>query len=371
MFDLENVRVYHDSDTSRYHFDQLPNLRFNDLNYYTFRLDDFINSTGTKVAGFHVPFPAETTWLNRLQQVYDQCIAIYIFCSELHDSTVSQLKTLNLPKINLFVCGTFNFSFQSAKVYHWLDWFYTSSYFYTKTNPGFLDDKIFPYAKKPKSFDVLLGNQREHRDLVFNYINENALTDRVIMTYVYYANKSLLNNSNFILETTGVEFDTNRNYNHSIESIKYYGRYMTLSQLIPLQVYNQTAYSIVAETNFNNTYNFYTEKIVKPILARRLFIAIAGKNYLKNLRTIGFKTFDCVIDESYDEIEDNNIRWQAAMSQVKFLTRQPQEMVLEKIKDIVEYNYALLRDGDFYREFSDQLEQSLINNTKICPTWPT
>jgi hypothetical protein len=79
---------------------------------------------------------------------------------------------------------------------------------------------------------------------------------------------------------------------------------MSLSQVIPLSIYNQTAYSVVAETNYDNNYIFNTEKIVKPILARRLFLVVSGQHYLRNLRSLGFKTFDGIIDETYDTIAD-------------------------------------------------------------------
>jgi hypothetical protein len=174
-----------------------------------------------------------------------------------------------------------------------------------------------------------------------------------------------------VLETEGVEFDPNQKYANTIERVMYYGSSITLSQIISLQIYNQTAYSLVTETNFSNEFNFYTEKIAKPMLGRRLFVAIAGRHYLKNLQAIGFQTFGNVIDESYDEIDNDQERWDAALSQVKYLMLCSQEIIAQKIKPIVEHNYSMFVNRDFYREFTNQLELMLINDAKISPIGAT
>jgi hypothetical protein len=60
--------------------------------------------------------------------------------------------------------------------------------------------------------------------------------------------------------------------------------------------------------------------------------------YLANLRKLGFKTFGDVIDESYDTETDALVRWQQAWDQVKWLSEQPQEQILERIRPTVEHN---------------------------------
>jgi hypothetical protein len=179
------------------------------------------------------------------------------------------------------------------------------------------------------------------------------------MTYVRYSHQNILNNKEFILDQSDMLFDEHRSYTHSVDSVRYHGRYMTLSQIIPLQVYNQTAYTLVAETNAVNQFSFYTEKIVKPMLARRLFVAIAGRHYLKNLRALGFKTYDLILDEGYDDIEDHTSRWQAAMTQAHALMQRPQEEVLEKIRDITEHNHLLISEKNWYQCFLQCLAQDL------------
>jgi hypothetical protein len=138
---------------------------------------------------------------------------------------------------------------------------------------------------------------------------------------------------------------------------------MSLSQVIPFSIYNQTAYTVVAETNYDNHYSFYTEKIVKPILAERLFVAFSGQHYLRNLRSLGFKTFDRIIDETYDSVEDCDLRFKLACEQIQYLINQPQEEILDKIRPITEHNKQIMLATDWYGDFSKELRAVLLDHT--------
>jgi hypothetical protein len=370
MFVDPGFGVYVDTESARFHFDQLNDLKFHHTNYHR-NLDEFlVQKFSPAVAAFHVPFPLDPEFANRVRRAHEFADHVFIFCSELHTFTVSQLWELDMPRVSFYLCGSMNRKFKHAKCYFWLDWFYTSSYFYTQVQRDYLNLRLHPYTVKPKTFDILLGNQRPHRDFVYNYINSQNLQHHAVMTYVRYADRSLLTNDQFIAETEGVEYYPERKYNHSVDRVRYHGVDVSLSQIVPITVYNQTAYTITAETNFNSSFNFYTEKTVKPILARRLFIGIAGQYYLHNLRELGFKTFDGIIDESYDAVLDDTTRWQMAMDQASWLATQDQVEILEKIKPIAEHNYRLMTERHWYREFLEQLTselQTLVNNTKVGP----
>jgi hypothetical protein len=134
-----------------------------------------------------------------------------------------------------------------------------------------------------------------------------------------------------------------------------------LSQIIPIKVYNDTAYSVITETDFSNTLSFFTEKTSKAILGRRLFVAISGYKFLHNFRKLGFITFDSVIDESYDLILDDRERYAAAIEQVRWLCEQEQQEIYSKIKDIVEHNHRLLMSRDWTTWSSDQVCAIVLN----------
>jgi hypothetical protein len=372
---LQDAGVYHDSGTnpyrvSEFHFTQLsivgqndrPGLQFDLENFfYESDIDKFISSSyKSKLAGFHVSFPAEHGWVERFHKVYPHADHCVIFCSELHESTINQLLALDLPRVTMFLAGQLNLKFNNAMVHKWMDWFHTSNYFYKEIQPNFLNEKLTPHQNKPKYFDILLGCQRTHRDFVYNYIIENNLKDKNIITYHKRWNIDLRQSDEFISEYDGVEFIETPQ--HTIHQVNYYGYRMTLSQVIPLTVYNQTYYTLIAETNAVNHFNFYTEKTVKPLIAGRLIIAIAGQYYLKNLKSFGFRTFDNVIDESYDNEPDQNIRWTRALDQLKYLCTQDPVEVYAKIKDAVEHNRRLIVEKDWYNDFRQQLN-SVIGHT--------
>jgi hypothetical protein len=129
---------------------------------------------------------------------------------------------------------------------------------------------------------------------------------------------------------------------------------------MPLQVYNQTAYSIIAETDHDNTLSFFSEKTAKPFIARRLFVAFSGYRFLANLHALGFRTFDTVIDESYDQIFDDNERYTQAFEQAKRLCSMPVADTLEKIQDIVDHNHDLIMTRDWTQYAADKI--SLVIN---------
>lgn len=357
---VHNVGIYTDTDTCLFHVNNL-NLNPNFL-IYNSEIDKFLESKNIKkFALFHVPFFHDSTWLQRLDAVYYISDKIFVFCSELHNHTVEQLISLDKPKLSIFICGFINYNFKYAQIYNWMDWFTTTTDFYKVVKPDLLDYKLLDQPKS-KFFDILLGCERTHRNYVYNFITQNNLNTKVIMTYYRRWNIDL-RQTEHIFETDGLEFLPESNYTHSVHHVLYYGRKTNLSQVIPFTIYNDSYYSLVAETNAENQFNFYTEKIVKPILGKRLFIVIAGQGYLKNLRSFGFKTFDSVIDESYDDEPDNITRWRMAMNQVKNLINENPIIVTDKIKEIVLHNQTLMLHYDWYNIMSKQLGQDIAHIT--------
>jgi hypothetical protein len=352
-------KIYLDSDTCQFHVNQFSvELEPESISR---NVDGFLfGSARYRVAAFHVYFQG-SEWIDRLHQIYDHCDKIFVFCTELHEHTVAALKTLDLPKIVLYISGHINdYQFQHATVKPYMDWFVTTGYFYLYTRPDFLNEKLQPFQIKAKSFDILLGNTRTHRNFVHDYVSQRkSLEQNVLMTYVKNGDQNLLTNEEFIFDQTGIEFINNDVINHSVGYVRYYGTPMSISQIVPINIYQKTAYSLVAETNALNSFNFYTEKIVKPILARRLFVVVSGQHYLKNLRRLGFKTFDRIIDESYDNAEDNETRWRMAMEQVEWLTQQDQQTILDRIRPIAEFNLEVIKSRAWYQEVIEDFERRL------------
>lgn len=209
---------------------------------------------------------------------------------------------------------------------------------------------------KPMYFDALLGTVKPHRDFLYNSIVNNNLQNQIIMTYQ--------NQGPGKFGTTGVwesdiePFDPAA-VKGSTDTVQYQSQQIALCRILPINVYNQTAYSIVAETGTDNRYSFFTEKTVKPIMARRLFVMFAGRGFLQNLRLLGFQTFGDVVDESYDLVYNNHDRWSAAFEQVQRLCKMDQLEVFEKIKPVIEHNYNLLMNTNWTQHMLAQLQQKI------------
>jgi len=127
----------------------------------------------------------------------------------------------------------------------------------------------------------------------------------------------------------------------------------------PVSVYQQTAYSVVTETTALHNFVFFTEKIARVIVCRRLFIVLSSYGYLARLRESGFKTFGNVINESYDLEVDDRRRWRMAFEQMQQLATMDQSWVLEHIQHIVEHNFQVLMNTDWNQQMTSDTNQIL------------
>ena len=119
--------------------------------------------------------------------------------------------------------------------------------------------------------------------------------------------------------------------------------------------YNDTACSIVSETNDNDYEVFMTEKIWKPIIAQQFFVVHGNYLYLQKLREIGFKTFNNYYEEVYDLDRDPNARINTIVDVCDKLRDAPwQDMYLQS-KSLRRYNYEHF--------FNEEKLSVQINNT--------
>ena len=89
---------------------------------------------------------------------------------------------------------------------------------------------------------------------------------------------------------------------------------------------------------------FLTEKTWKPISCRKPFILAATPYALRDLRKLGYKTFDGIIDESYDTMENDQERMKAIgveIERINNLSKEAYKEFLNKTKEIVEFNHNL------------------------------
>lgn len=125
------------------------------------------------------------------------------------------------------------------------------------------------------------------------------------------------------------------------------------------ELHDNTYFSVITETNFPKWYpegyvpeipndigRLLSEKIFRTMMYKHPFIVVANPKFLDMLKFLGYKTFEGIIDESYDKEEDGVKRLLMIVKEVKRLSELSQDelkVFLEKAKEICDFNFNVLR----------------------------
>jgi hypothetical protein len=107
-------------------------------------------------------------------------------------------------------------------------------------------------------------------------------------------------------------------------------------------------FSIVNETlisSYNNTSLFFSEKLLKPIINYQPMIIYGQPGINRKIQMLGFKTYEQYFDLSFDEEEDDVLRYKKLLasieSTVTHLRSMPRDEQIDwrfKQLDLLEYN---------------------------------
>jgi len=230
---------------------------------------------------------------------------------------------------------------------------------------------------KPYKFFTLMGGHQPFRQSLYDMLeSENLKKDGLVSAWW----------KNEFVDVKSYRYDKDGAPHEELakfESIKL--EYMTDDEWefwkklpIPIyyakNIYKNCYLQIVCESRMNLATNkehelvdyvFLTEKTAKSLCSNP-FIIYGQPHSLKYLKSLGFKTFDGLIDESYDEIMDADER-------LNFLNNQVKSLLIgsdEKLKDIyiqslpiLEHNFnTLLKINwkDMVYKLVDMMESKLI-----------
>ena len=132
------------------------------------------------------------------------------------------------------------------------------------------------------------------------------------------------------------ELDQNERNNHAHTEAKYHAN---------------SYCNIVMETHFDADQSggtFLTEKTFKPIKHGQLFFIAGPAGSLQALRDLGYRTFDSVLDNTYDRIADNTQRWLKLCDAVQ----QSQHRLADRFEAAradIEYNQRLFLSSKVQR----------------------
>jgi len=117
---------------------------------------------------------------------------------------------------------------------------------------------------------------------------------------------------------------------------------------LPIEFYQKSCFSLVSSTfafDYKEKSVGFTEKEIKPILARHPFVIHNLAGVLSHLKDMGFLTFERWFDESYDEETDDNKRLIKITDEVKRLSElsfDQWDIMLEEMTPVLEHNYNRL-----------------------------
>lgn len=137
-----------------------------------------------------------------------------------------------------------------------------------------------------------------------------------------------------------------------------------------LSLFNEAAESLlylVTETVATGHRLHLTEKTFKPIALGMPFIIVGTKGSLKYLREYGFKTFEGIWDESYDDAEDDD-RIQQIASLLRSLDELPvaaKQDLFEQCIPIIEHNWNHFYNGGLEAVLWEELND-MLNSIEPC-----
>lgn len=116
---------------------------------------------------------------------------------------------------------------------------------------------------------------------------------------------------------------------------------------LPTEFSKKSFIFLNTETNYDNTSMFLSEKVFKPMLLGMPFILLGNTGVLGFLKSLGFKTFDKWIDESYDTDIPLQERCDIIANEIqRFSLMTPQEriQIRHEMHETTQHNIKTLRD---------------------------
>lgn len=269
-----------------------------------------------------------------------------------------------LKKYYIFNCNFYFTSFWSNQIVETFKYLNTNFYDWTFYN----FDIDFPYSYKFQTLkNVDIANQelflenckmkfshlnfthKMHRKLFSKFLLKENLTKNNLVSINFPRDNSKFFTNSIIDTQTKDNWFYNKNLLELWKEVELtYQKHPYIPDNFDspyLECLHYSAINIVSESVFDYPFQLFTEKIISSLLSKRPFILIGPHNSLKYLKDKGFKTFDTIFDESYDQVSDPNKRLETIMQLVLNLNKKTQDELNEMvyaIKDTLMHNYKLM-----------------------------
>ena len=137
-----------------------------------------------------------------------------------------------------------------------------------------------------------------------------------------------------------------------------------------LSLFDEAAESLlylVTETVATGRRHHLTEKTFKPIALGMPFVIVGTRGSLEYLRSYGFRTFEGIWDESYDDAEDD-VRIQRIASLLRSLdelSTEGKQDLFDQCQEVIEHNWNHFYGGDFEAVLWKELNE-MLNEIEPC-----
>ena len=251
---------------------------------------------------------------------------------------------------------------KQRKFYNWYYFFHGFAALDWYRDFQYVNSDLFNrYSKVFICYNHLTSNLRSYRlHLVANLINQDLVKHGRVSLFHNAWQETIQDFNNPLDNRARVQIYhalKNVNDNLTIDTVEPTG---ALSANVNLDELTSAMWHIVTETIYYDPKLHLTEKVFKPIVAKRPFILTAAPGNLAYLKSYGFKTFDHWIDESYDLEEDHYIRIEKITTEIKklcALTPEELKKMHVEMQETLEYNFQ-----HFYTGFKDIIVDELVDN---------
>jgi hypothetical protein len=138
-----------------------------------------------------------------------------------------------------------------------------------------------------------------------------------------------------------------------------------------LSLFDESAESLlylVTETVAAGRRHHLTEKTFKPIALGMPFVIVGTKGSLEYLRSYGFRTFEGIWDESYDQAEDDVRieRIASLLHSLNELSAAAKQELFEAAHEVIEHNWNHFYGGGFEAVLWEELKDMLDDIESSC-----
>ena len=237
-------------------------------------------------------------------------------------------------------------------------------------------DEIYSKLHKPYKFLFLNGRTRPHRKYIIEQMRDTGLLDHALWTnldttpvYNHTYSTDLFERPSEIkllpaeYEVEQFQSSQRDQYQHAFVKHELFDNKWG-DVYLRAEPYIDTYFSLVTETVFDYPYSLRSEKIYKPIAMGHPFVAVANRGFYRDLHSAGYQTFGHLIDESFDQIDNNQDRLDRIAQVIQDLCASNLAEFLVASRAVTKYNQQHLaaEGAKIFSEFPDRFVNFIQSN---------